>query len=159
MKGGQASGMMMENGKKDQRFQPFIKNVAHSHGKLKQDKEHGLTHTHHHSASMSLESTTAGFLCAHQDTIHVRSRGALCWSNFYFSCCHFPTLAPYPNARTCACLCPVRQPSTAWMPHHSSYCNQIESVHTKPKQALPKKKRVEKDLLPASEIISKAMSS
>lgn len=90
---------------------------------------------------MSLESTTASFLCAHQDTVHVRSRGALCWSNFYFSCCHFPTLAPYPHAHTCACPCPVRQPSTAWMQHHSSYCNQIESVLTKPKQALPKKEK------------------
>lgn len=35
MKKAQASGMLMENGKKNQRFQSFIKNFAHNHGKLK----------------------------------------------------------------------------------------------------------------------------
>lgn len=35
MKKAQASGMLMENGKKNQRFQSFIKNFAHNHRKLK----------------------------------------------------------------------------------------------------------------------------
>lgn len=78
MKGAQASGMLVENGKKNQRFQSFIKNFAHNHGKLKWDKEHGLLTPTITFTPMSLESTMAGFPCAHQDTIHVRSRGALC---------------------------------------------------------------------------------
>lgn len=90
--------------------------------------------------SVSLQTTWAGFLCGPQDTVHEGSRETFYWSHFHFSCCHFLTVAPLPNTRTCVWLCPVRQHSTTWMQCHLSYCNQMESVCRKPKQALPRNK-------------------
>lgn len=155
---GQALGRLTENGKKNLGFHLLIRNVLHNQEKSSRKKGEGTTPPHLPLYLRHL--CCVGWLpeWPPEDWPWKVKRSVLLKQFLFFlsslsdSCstsCHMHLV----------CLCPARQHSATCMQHHLSYCNQMELVRTKPKQALPRNKGVEKDLSPAVDIISKAVPS